>query len=318
MGQAHRIAVIGAGMAGLSCARRLADGGAEVVVFDKGRGLGGRIATRRGPAGGFDHGAVRLAAAPDPATPEAQAYADYLTAAAGQGALVWWPAGQAFVGVPGMSAAVRPLAQGLTVHTGIEVSGLSRTPGGWMLQGTSGANFDQVVLAIPQPQARALLSPWPALADQIAAARMRAVWTAMARFDRPLPVTGDILTWPDGAVAMAVRNSAKPGRADAEGGEAWVIHAGADWTAAHLEQDKPAAAALLLAAFLAEAGLDPVPPVTLEGHRWRYGLTAQPLGQACLRDADLGLSVCGDWCLGDSAADALASGRAVAAMILGQ
>lgn len=39
------IAIIGAGMAGLTCARGLADAGLHPVVFDKGRGIGGRLAT---------------------------------------------------------------------------------------------------------------------------------------------------------------------------------------------------------------------------------------------------------------------------------
>ncbi|HIP78813.1 MAG TPA: FAD-binding protein, partial [Kiloniellaceae bacterium] len=44
---APRIAVIGAGLAGLLCARRLQDAGLHPVVFEKSRGLGGRLATRR-------------------------------------------------------------------------------------------------------------------------------------------------------------------------------------------------------------------------------------------------------------------------------
>ena len=47
MTRGHTVGVIGAGMAGLACARELAAKGFEVTVFDKGRGLGGRTATRR-------------------------------------------------------------------------------------------------------------------------------------------------------------------------------------------------------------------------------------------------------------------------------
>ncbi len=41
------IAVIGAGVAGLTCAQKLQQTGRRVVVFDKSQGLGGRLATRR-------------------------------------------------------------------------------------------------------------------------------------------------------------------------------------------------------------------------------------------------------------------------------
>ena len=44
----RHIAVIGAGMAGLSCARHLQEAGCRVTVFDKARGPGGRMSTRRG------------------------------------------------------------------------------------------------------------------------------------------------------------------------------------------------------------------------------------------------------------------------------
>ncbi len=52
-----KVAVVGAGLSGLVCARVLADHGHEVRVFDKGRGPGGRMSTRRAGPWRFDHGA---------------------------------------------------------------------------------------------------------------------------------------------------------------------------------------------------------------------------------------------------------------------
>ena len=49
--------VIGAGIAGLIAARALRAAGHRVLVLDKGRGVGGRMATRRIEGGVFDHGA---------------------------------------------------------------------------------------------------------------------------------------------------------------------------------------------------------------------------------------------------------------------
>jgi predicted NAD/FAD-dependent oxidoreductase len=55
-----RIAVIGAGIAGLACAREIARADVAVTVFEKARGLGGRLATRRDGNLAFDHGAQYL------------------------------------------------------------------------------------------------------------------------------------------------------------------------------------------------------------------------------------------------------------------
>ena len=53
----QHIAIIGAGMAGVTCARTLRQAGHKVTIFEKSRGLGGRMATRASAFGSFDHGA---------------------------------------------------------------------------------------------------------------------------------------------------------------------------------------------------------------------------------------------------------------------
>ena len=308
------VGIVGAGMAGLACARTLADAGVKVTVFDKSRGLGGRMATRRGPGGMFDHGAVAL-----PDQTDVPGWTTWLDAAQAQEAVAFWPVAQGWVGLPGMSGAVRPLAAGLNVRGGVEVSGLLQSDAGWSLSARGDSDdgqttFDQIVLAVPQPQASALLADWPKVQQAIAGASMRPVWTAMVRFGAALPIDGDLIDWPTGPVGQAVRCSAKPGRGG--GGEAWVLHGSADWTRQNLERDKPEAAQLLLDAFVDQAGLRAVEPTQLDGHRWRYGLTERPLGQAFVQDAGLRLGVCGDWCLGAQASDAFASGTALARALL--
>ena len=61
-----RIAIVGAGIAGLSCALRLQDAEHDVTLFDKGRRPGGRMASKRvtamGPSFAFDYGAQHLTA----------------------------------------------------------------------------------------------------------------------------------------------------------------------------------------------------------------------------------------------------------------
>ena len=108
------IGIVGAGIAGLSCAERLQAAGHAVRVFDKGRGAGGRMATRRValPSGdvAFDHGAQYFTARdPHFATMVAEWHAS--------GVVAPWPSAgdDAWVGTPGMNAVVKAMAQPLAV-----------------------------------------------------------------------------------------------------------------------------------------------------------------------------------------------------------
>jgi renalase len=306
MSDENSLAVIGAGLAGLTCARALADAGLRVEVFDKGRGLGGRLATRRIDGGQFDHGAATL-------TAERAAFGAFLESNPSACA---WPEGGGWVGDPRMSALVRPLAEGLDISNAVEITGLSKDPEGWRLQTSTGdldGRYRRLVLAIPQPQAEALLQPWPGMASAVAKAAMRPCWAALAAFSEPLSLKDPLLRFTAGPLASAIHDSAKPGRGG--GLDCWVLQAREDWSREHLELEKPEAAERLLAAFFEAAEVAPRKPAHLAGHRWRYGFTERPLGEPFLFNAELGLGVCGDWCLGADAEAAYDSGRALAAAI---
>jgi len=310
----ERIAVIGAGVAGLACARSLAEAGHHVVVFDKGRGIGGRMATRRAGEIRFDHGAVAL-------VPRGGAFGAFLGAAAVRGHAARWPAAGGWTGVPGMRGLIMPLAEGLDITSGAEVTGLSRAAGGWHLSGAliPDMHFDRVVLATPQPQAARLLAPWPGLVARMAHVSMQPCWTLMAGFDASIGDGPDIARFDGGPLALIAHENTKPGRnlrGEAWPEDAWVVQANADWSRQHLEEEQPQVQARLLAAFFAAIGQAPVTPTTLMAHRWRYALTDVPLGQSHLLDAALGIGLCGDWCLGARAEDAFDSGQALAAAML--
>jgi predicted NAD/FAD-dependent oxidoreductase len=111
----QRVAIIGAGLAGLACATRLGEDGVAVSLFDKARGPGGRMSVRRieTPSGEapFDHGAQYF-------TVRGASFRDQVTRWAADGVAAPWPAAgpEAWVGVPGMNAPVRALAAGRDVR----------------------------------------------------------------------------------------------------------------------------------------------------------------------------------------------------------
>ncbi len=303
-----RAAVIGAGLAGLTAARALADAGVAVTVFEKSRGLGGRLATRRTADGlDFDHGAPLVG-------PGAGDFAAFLLAAVAAGDAAPWGGGT--VGLPGMSGLVRGLAAGLDIRFGTEVATVAPEGARWraMLpdgaQGADAGVFEAVLVAAPAPQTVRLCAAIPAIAGPAASARMAPCWTLMAAWTAPVPGPDDRAG--KGATARLVRSSSKPGRAGAP--DRWVAHADAAWTLAHLEDPAEAVAAAMLAEAAAALGADPDAALHARAHRWRYARATGPLGAPCLAHA--GLIAAGDWLPGGDAAGAHASGLAAAAAAL--
>ena len=304
-----RVAIVGAGLAGLSCAQRLKQAGCEVRLFDKGRAAGGRMSVRRmttaeGDAT-FDHGAQYITARDPAFRREVQAWRE-------QGLAAPWPAAgpEAWVGTPGMNAPVKRMAAGQDVTWRAAVGALAREDGGWRLhgEGVEGAAHDAVLLAIPAEQAGPLLRPWNAgMAACAAATPAQPCWTAMAAFAERLPVAADVLR-EQGAIGWAARNSAKPGRS---GPESWVIQAGPPWSAEHLEDPADAVAAALLAAFADRIGSMLPQPLALAAHRWRYARSGQA-GPGMMWNRSLRLGMCGDWLLGPRVECAWLSGIALA------
>lgn len=295
--QAETTLVIGAGLCGLIVAAGIAADGAPVTVLDKSRGLGGRLATRRAGDWRFDHGAQYVR----PKSPGFAALLDRLGAAD-------WPAlPGARIGVPGMSALVKSLADGLDVRTGAPVAGLTRADGAWIATGADGAALARaarLVLAVPAPQAAALL-PGDLLGAQAGAVPMNPCWTVMAAFDAR-PDLPDAARDGDATLGWIARDGGKPARS----GETWVAQASAAWSRTNLDLSREAAAAALLDLLRARAGGTLPGVLHADAHRWLYAQTPRPLGQGCLADPARGLVIAGDWCLGPRAEDAFRSGQA--------
>ncbi|MEM6745573.1 MAG: FAD-dependent oxidoreductase [Pseudomonadota bacterium] len=312
-----RTAILGAGLAGLTCARALAEAGREAVVYDKSRGLGGRLGQRRaeGPSGEalrFDHGAQYLTAR----TPEFRELLETLETAGA--AARWSPEGfepkDRWVGLPGMSGLARPLAEGLDIRPSKEAVAVELLSDGWHVgfaDGDLDGPFEALAVAIPAPQAAKLL---PAAAEALSAVDMEPCWTLMAVFeDRPAELPEAAAG--DGPLAWIARNAAKPGRPDAE---AWVVQASREWSREYLELDRQEACDALLR-LLGETGAAPRIDWAA-AHRWRYARAATPLGAPFAEIEGPGGEIAvigGDWTLGTKAEHAFLSGRAMAERLLG-
>lgn len=330
-----RVAVVGAGLAGLVCARRLADHGAAVTLWDKGRGPAGRASTRREAVEErevpFDHGAQYFTVRDARFLPLVSRWVE-------EGVVARWrgrisardgdrkPGGtERFVGVPGMSALGAHLARGLDVRWGVGVTQVERAADGGgrfgpSLQVRTGPGrpsppFDRAVVATTAAPVPALLGGVaPGLAETAAAHRMLPCWALMAAVRDPLPVEIDGVFFGEGPLAWAARNSSKPGRPGSP--ETWVAHAAHHWSTRRLEEDPARVADALLAALRSGLGVPDVRPLSCTAHRWRYARSAEPRGDGCLAGADGSVVLAGDWLAGDRIEGACVSGWTAAERLL--
>ena len=324
----HDVAIVGAGIAGLTAARTLVDRGHDVVVLDKGRGPGGRTSSRRCEGFTFDHGAQYFTARSNLFRRQVKEWLD-------EGVVASWtprlaviesdrvrtPAkeGERHVGVPSMSAMAKRLARDLEVRSRVEVSQLSVGTEGWRVENTAGdtvARADVLIVAVPPAQAVPLLTAAPELAAQVQAVAMQPCWAVLLGFAQPVSTDFDGAFVNVGPLSWVARNASKPGRT---GGEAWVLHASATWSEQHLEDDANEVIDLLKAEFASRCcASDLEVTVHAEAHRWRYAQPVEPLAASCLYDAVRRIGVAGDWCGGPRVEGAFLSGTALADRILGR
>lgn len=321
----RRVAIVGAGIAGLHAGELLQAQGFSVRLFDKARAPAGRVSTRRLDSGSFDHGAQFFTARDPVFESRAREWSERGVVEPWQARVVSLCRGHAeseaspprrWVGVPSMSAIARDLARGLEVETEVRIAATRRVDDGWVLIADDGfeiAGFDWLISAVPAPQAVALLSDSAEFARKAQAVAFRACHALMLELDAPLACEFDAAFVRESPLGWMARQASKPGR---EPSNHWLLHSTSDWSEAHL--DLPADRIIeLLHAALSEAVGGGVSAVRAGAvHRWLFARPAQPLSGEVLWGERLGLGVCGDWLQGDRIEDAyLSADRLVRAML---
>lgn len=298
-----RVAVVGAGLSGLAAARRLADAGHGVVVFEKSRGLGGRLAARRGDGGVMDHGAPAIDA------PLGTALAATV-AALGAGDLV--DLGLPMLGTPppdapmerpvafadGLTQLAKRTAHDLEVVRGVRVAAIRDASGLLELgdeQGNGLGAFDAVVVSAPAPQAADLLerSPEPGRAPALRAlAYHPAVMTAVGARLSPVPPWW--IAYPEsGPLAAVVIESAK-GRPVTDGLTTLVMRLTPAASAEALDAATDDAVTAMALDALEELLGGPVHTEWRQVKRWRYCTVARRATFDEVNPPGTRIVVCGD------------------------
>lgn len=311
MGYGARVAVVGAGVAGLACARELRRWGLVPVVFEAGAAVGGRCGAVDSALGTFDHGAQMLDAGfehvslvPQPRSglstlhPWSMAARDERdddddeNAAPGLNTL-------GLVGVPSMAALPQALARSIDVRLRSPIRACSQRDGRWVLHDgvrEIDEHFAALVLALPAPLARPLLAAAPSLAAALGSVTYRPRWVLLLGTQRQtgLPLYRE---YPGSPLERVVAMHAKPGRATPGRHERWFIQADAHWSALHAALDDISISDLMLANLRELAGRD-LHPTYLAAHHWPLAYAAgQPAAAQvgdCLWDDAARVGVCGD------------------------
>lgn len=328
-GRRLRVAVVGAGLAGLNAARILEDQGHEVVVVEKARGAGGRMATRRHGDWRFDHGAQYFTAR-DPR------FLRHVLAWRERGLVEAWeariaviesgrigsaPVGtQRFVPRPGMSAVCHEFASELgDCRFGWRLQQAVFESDRWRLDSTDGDSLeaDALIVTTPPEQAGPLFMD-AALRSRVESALagvpMEPCWAIMAVLGRPLLTGADAAFVNGGPLSWICSQAAKPDRPEIQ---AWVLHAATAWSRTAIERDPATVADELLRAAMALPGAQASEIEFARAHRWRYALARQPLDSGALWFAEHRLALAGDWCAGSRIEGAFLSGAAAAGRVMG-
>jgi hypothetical protein len=328
----RRVAVIGAGVAGLACALRLRDAGADVTVFERDEFPGGRAATLIGAAGPFDHGAQYFTADDSRFVAALRQWLAAGIVQRWEGRIVAFEAGAAvdrtasaerFVAVPGMRRLGMHMAQPLDVRCSTPISCLRRDATGWRLDaggehdGALGP-FDAVVVAMPSEPAAELLQDSTDLAEQARAVAWEPCWSLTlalahksgAGFDGAFINDDPILGW-------AALDSAKPRRGQVEGvAERWVLHARRPWSQRYATMAEPEVARWMTRSFSALLRGRPM-PAQAHAVLWRHAWPVESLPQRFLWDDGRAVGMAGDWCGGGARIEvAYLSGLALAEAML--
>ena len=321
------VGIIGAGIAGLSCAKTLAQAGYIVELFDKGRNLSGRMATRRNDCSEFDHGAQYFTAMHPEFKKEV---ARWINAGVAQ---LWTPDIsvfgdeesskttdhiERFVGTPQMTTPATFVSRGLSVNLSTTIESIFIRPQSyprWSLNskenGTIKSSFNIVIAAIPAPQVTNIFKDFsPTLTEIAQDVKMSGSWAVMLNFNNKVDLNFDAAFINKGPLRWVAKNNSKPERGSHE---SWVLHATPEWSELYIETPPEEVANLLIKEFLDLGGSL---PDQHQAHLWRYAEATPPLDMTFAWDKVNNLGICADWLNKGRVEGAWLSGRKLAENII--
>jgi predicted NAD/FAD-dependent oxidoreductase len=305
----QKILIIGAGIAGLRAGQVLAQDSFAVTIVDKGRGVGGRMATRRFADTKADHGAQYFSV-------KSTIFQEFINDAEKQQIVKSWKVTERihprYICADGMNALPKFMAQGLDVKLTQKIvriaQGIAFTESGEQY------DFDQLIISAPIPQVLQLLEDSDILLEEeeknmLTSIQYDPCWALMAKLktsDSTI-IGGKILE--NSPVSWIVDNAEK-GLTEHP---TLTIHASADYSQSHLEENAEKVASELIASVSDLVNVEQID--TYQIHRWRYALASQRASQPFLQLKNYPIYIGGDAFGIGNVEGAFLSGEAIAQAI---
>lgn len=314
------VAIIGAGLSGLLLAKELSSV-ANVKVFEKARGVGGRMSTRYAGEYEFDHGAQFFTVRSEGFQKQVNEWEQQQVVARWNARFVelsrnqiqherlWGDDPIHYVGTPRMNSIAKYLSQTLSVDLNAKVITIHQVDEKIQLEFENGERsdwFDWVISTAPVEQTLALLPlefTHRSLLEQI---KMQGCYALMLGFKEPINLLWDVALVKDSLLSWVSVNSSKPGRNDLT---TVVALASNDWADEHIEFDREWVIQNMLQEVTHVMGHDLSQYDYLDLHRWRYANAEKINLPQAMIDQQHRMAVCGDWCVSGRVESAYLSAR---------
>ena len=300
------IAIIGAGISGLTLAQNLKDH-ADVVVYEKARGVGGRMSTRYADPFYFDHGTQFF-------TARTQAFQGFISPlikkeviAEWKGKVITYQADKTvkdrlwfephYVATPHMNCLSKHLAEDIDVRVNTEIAPLcEKRADGWHLfskDGTTLGVFDWVICTAPPAQTLNLLQAVLRDESPLHHVKLQGCFTLMLGFHTPWRKSWMAAKVHESPIEWIAVNSSKPGRNKEV--TTIVVNSRNDWAEQHIEDDLQQTQNYLVQQFEAVTGITCDKADYLSMHRWKYAIVVENEKTGFYIDPQNNIAAIGDW-----------------------
>ncbi len=315
------IALIGAGLSALTFTRYLSSF-TTLTLFEKSRGVGGRMATKRHGSFSFDHGAQYF-------TVKSAAFQDFIQLPDVKPHIKKWDIPihkiahdhklqqidekrTLFVGSPAMTALPKALSYQLDIHKSVEIIKIKGQAHQWYLYDQLGSEygpFDWVISTAPAPQSAKIIPDICSFYHDLQEVQMAGCFSLMLGFEKKLPLRFKAAFCEASPLGWIACNHLKPNIPNTT---SLVFQSTKEWAEKNMEGDKETIQKKLLKEACEKSGLDLTDYTHSDIHRWRYASVIKAAQKDFLIDAKQGLAACGDWCIKGRIEAAFESGRKLA------